>query len=187
MLWRVWKQKNDRLFILYRTFFGSVAYAPFYILRFPFHKGINVQQTKWYFERAEHPDQLVSIADKLRYYRCRKNLFQSEVADYAGIHASTYISYESGNRDYYPIDKMERIATLFEVEVAELLDDYNRFLYAGQGKQIRELRNSMGLTQYQFGKKLGVHGGTVKKWENNRVVIFKSTWEKLISLAQKRK
>ena len=185
LLWRVWKQESDRLFVLYRSFFGSIAYAPFYILRFPFRNVINVQQTKWYFERFKHPERLVSIADKLRYYRCEKNLFQSEVADYAGINTSTYFSYEAGDRDYYPIDKMKRIAELFEVDVPELLDDYNRFLYDGQGKQIRKLRKSMGLTQNQFGKQMGVHGGTVKKWENDRVVIFKSTWEKLACLAQK--
>ncbi len=181
--WQVLQQENDHLFVLYRTFFGSVAYAPFYILRFPFYKVINVKQTKWYFERTEHPEQLVSTADKLRYYRCGKRLFQSEVADYAGINTSTYLSYESGGRDYYPIDKMKRIASLLDVDILELLDDYNRFLYDGQGKQIRKLRKSMGLTQYQFGKRMGVSTGAVKRWENDRVVIFKSTWEKLVHLA----
>ncbi len=110
-------------------------------------------------------------------------MFQSEVADYAGINTSTYLSYESGDRDYYPIDKMKRIANLLDVDILELLDDYNRFLYDGQGKQIRKLRKSMGLTQYQFGKRMGVSAGAVKRWESDRVVIFKSTWEKIVRLA----
>lgn len=177
MRWQVWQQENDHLFVLYRTFFGSVAYAPFYILRFPFYKVINVPQTKWYLERTEHPEQLISIADKLRYYRCKKRLFQSEVADYAGINESTYISYESGDRDYYPIDKLRRIANLLEVDILELLDDYNRFLYDGQGEQIRKLRKSMGLTQYQFGKLYGVSAGAIKRWESGKVRVSKGMWE----------
>lgn len=78
---------------------------------------------------------------------------------------------------------MKRIAHLLEVDILELLDDYNRFLYDGQGKQIRRLRKRMGITQYQFGKRMGVSAGAVKRWENDRVVIFKSTWEKLVHLA----
>ena len=79
----------------------------------------------------------------------------------------------------YPLDKMELIAELLDVPVTELLDDFNLFLYNDQGRQIRAKRESLGLTQGQYAKLLGVNISNLKRWENNKVQIFKSTWEKL--------
>lgn len=122
---------------------------------------------------------LTTTADKLRYYRYKKSLLQREVAEYAGINKNTYIHYESLNHDYYPIDKLSRIAELLEVDITELLDEYNQFLYDGQGWQIRKIRKSMGLTQYQFGKRYDVSQGAVKRWESGKMRVSKKTWERL--------
>lgn len=104
----------------------------------------------------------------------------AEVAEYAGINESTYIHYENPEHDYYPVDKLSRIAESLEVDITDLLDEYNRFLYDGQGWQIRKIRKSMGLTQYQFGKLYGVSAGAVKRWESGKVRVTKGTWERLI-------
>ena len=92
-----------------------------------------------------NPAMLTTTADKLRYYRYKKSLLQREVADYAGINESTYIHYENPEHDYYPMDKLDRIAELLEVDITDLLDEYNRFLYDGQGWQIRKIRQKHGL------------------------------------------
>lgn len=62
---------------------------------------------------------------------------QREVADRLGIHRSTYIHYEEDERDYYPIQHMEKLADLYGVPVTELLDEYNLFLYGNQGRKNR--------------------------------------------------
>ena len=80
---------------------------------------------------------------------------------------------------YYPVDKLDRIAELLEVKITYLLDEYNRFLYDGQGWQIRKIRKDMGLTQYQFGKLYGVSAGAVKRWESGKVRVTKGMWEKV--------
>ena len=54
-----------------------------------------------------------TTAEKLRWLRCQRNLYQTEVADYAGLERSTYIGYEEGERDSYPPDKLAKIAELF--------------------------------------------------------------------------
>ena len=46
-----------------------------------------------------------------------------------------------------------------------------------KGKQIREKRFALNMTQCEYADMLGVHVGNLKKWEQNRVRIFKSTWE----------
>lgn len=123
---------------------------------------------------------LTTTADKLRYYRYKKSLLQREVAEYAGINESTYIHYENPDHDYCSVDKLDRIAELLEVKITDLLDEYNRFLYDGQGWQIRKIRKSMGLTQYQFGKLYGVSAGAVKRWESGKVRVTKGTWTKVL-------
>ena len=62
--------------------------------------------------------------------------------------------------------------------VTDLLDGFNLFLYNGQGRQIREKRNRLGITQREYAPLLGIPLGTLKKWEQNKRRIFKSTWER---------
>ena len=108
-----------------------------------------------------------------------KSLIQREVAEYTEINESTYIHYENTVHDYYPIDNLSRIVELLEVDNTDLLDEYNPFLYDGQGWQIRKICKSMGLTQYQFGKLYGVSAGAVDRWESEKARVSKGTWERI--------
>ena len=123
------------------------------------------------------PSKIANTAVRIRWYRHRKALLQSQVAEFAGIHRRTYIHFEEG-RDYYPVDKLEKIAQILEVDLKDLMDDYNLFLYHNQGEQIRARREALGMTVPQYAKHLGVSGDKLRKLESNRVQIFKSTWEK---------
>lgn len=73
---------------------------------------------------------------------------------------------------------MEKLAGLYGVPVEELLDEYNLFLYKGQGEQIRKNRQGISLTQKQYAEWLGAPLDHLKKWEQNRVRIYKPTLEK---------
>ena len=126
------------------------------------------------------PDTLTTTADKLRYCRHVRGLEQQEVAACVTLHRGTYAGYEtSGARDYYPLDKLSALAGLFEVPLEYLLDDYNRFLYEGQGRQVRELRESMGLSRREFADRLDVWPTTIRDWETDSVRMTRQTWEKL--------
>lgn len=120
-----------------------------------------------------------TVSDKLCFYRLQKGLLQKEVADFAGIDRRTYSHYEKSDRDYYPIENMEKLAELYGVPVTELLDEYNLFLYNGQGKQIKALRERKNITQKNFAELLGVTLGMVKKWEQEKSRISKREWEKI--------
>lgn len=126
------------------------------------------------------PEALTATADKLRYYRHVNGLEQQEVAAYVGLHRGTYAGYETlGVRDYYPLDKLSALAGLFDVPLEYLLDDYNAFLYKGQGRQVRALRGRMGLSRREFADRLGVWPSTVRDWETNSVRMTRQTWEKI--------
>ena len=120
-----------------------------------------------------------TTAEKLRWLRCQRNLFQVEVADYAGLERSTYIGYEEGARDSYPPDKLALIAELFQVPVDDMLDAYNRFL-ARQGEEIRAIRRTRGLSQEGFARMLGVSESAVRRWENGKARMTKGMWERVM-------
>ena len=158
---------------------GRTIYSPLAIHSFQFLRPKKLTDAEKFNIQYPDPSKISTVADKLRYYRYKKALLQREVAEYAGINESTYIHYENPEHDYYPEDRLSRIAKLLEVDITDLLDEYNRFLYDGQGWQIRKIRKEMGLTQYQFGKLYGVSAGTVKRWESGKMRVTFSTYIKL--------
>ena len=131
--------------------------------------------------RYTEPSKIAKVADKLRWYRYHHSLLQKEVADKIGVSRSTYIHYEECEHDYYPINHMEKLSALYGVPVTDLLDEYNTFLYYGQGKQLQAMRQTLNMTQCEYSQKLGVPLGTLKKWEQNQSRIQKSTWKRLFN------
>ena len=61
--------------------------------------------------------------------------------------------------------------------VTDLLDEYNLFLYRGQGKLIKEYRLSLGLGKEPFARMLGVSESSVRVWEKDKKRINKHSWE----------
>lgn len=131
------------------------------------------------------PSQLTTVADKLRYHRYKNGLLQRDVADYAGIERTSYSSYEEDVRDYYPLGVLARIAELFEVDITDLLDGYNAFLYRGQVEQLKAFRKRMNLTQASLAARYGVNTPNVKRWEQNKIRMTKRMWEQIFNNSDK--
>jgi transcriptional regulator with XRE-family HTH domain len=106
---------------------------------------------------------------------------QREVADHAGIDRSTYIKYESKSHGLYDFDMLTKIAQLLGVALDDLLDEYNRFVFA-QGENLKRLRKRQGLTQARLAELMRVNAATVKKWERGQVRMTKRMWERLQSI-----
>ena len=176
--WSMFCRLKVRSYVLAANFAGALKVAPLRILKFPVilpHKLLDAEKFNLRFSDAS---EITETADKLRWYRYQKGLRQSDVADYVSIGRDTYIRYEKVGRDYYPKEHMEKLAELFEVPLEVLLDDYNLFLLRGQGAQIKALRMRRGLTQKAYAAQLGVPLQKLKKWEQGKVQIYKSTWAK---------
>lgn len=158
---------------------GGFVFAPLYVHRFRFLRPHKLTEAEKFNIRYPDPSMITNVADKLRYYRYKKSLRQRDVADYAGINRTTYAEYEK-DAEFIPMDNLRKIAECLEIDLRELLmDDYSRFLFEGQGQQIRALRKGLGLTQNEFGKLMGVHGGTVKKWEGEKQIISRTIWKEM--------
>lgn len=119
-----------------------------------------------------------TLGMQLRYYRYRAGYQQKEMAEMLGIDRTTYSEYE---RDKYPcpMDRLARIIRLLKIEPEKILDEYQYFLYKGQGQGIKLLRQKAKIRQWQLAKTLQVNVATVKKWEAEWVQISRDNYEKL--------
>ena len=178
ILWRPFRRLNGRTYIMILHTPEVVKCAPLCIYTFPLLLPHHLVEAEKFNIRYPNPAEITEMSDKLRFYRYKKGLMQREVAAYLGIDRSTYIHYEEQSHDFYPIAQVEKLASLYGVQVQNLLDHYNLFLYRNQGRQIREKRKKLGMTQTEYAKHLGVSVGTLKKWEQNKVRMFRSTWER---------
>ena len=135
-----------------------------------------------YLNDNPDPKKLKTTAEKLRWFRYKNRMLQIEVAQAIGIGRKTYLNYEKVDRRAYPCENLKLIAKLYNIDLIDLLDEYNMFLYNGQGKQIQALRQSMNLDIYEFAALYGVKSTTVENWENETVTISKNTWRNLFIL-----
>ena len=182
-MWKIHRKINENFYVLYRFQKGKVLYAPLYIHSFRFLTNRHLTKVQMYLYENPNPEKLTTVSDKLKWYRYQNGLLQSQVAKAIGVNRTTYSHYEENALESYPPDKLSKAAELFGIDVTALLDEYNLFLYYGQGAQIKRLRKSMKLTQSQFAKCLNTPLGTLKKWEQNRVSIQKKTFKKLSELS----
>ena len=181
--WYTFGHIYGHFYIMVKHCITGVLFAPLYIKTFQLSLPHTILEAEKFNITYSDTKQISTMADKLRWYRYKKGLHQKEVAEYVGIERATYAGYENAECDYYPIDKVIKIAKLFGVEVIELLDEYNAFLYRGQGAQIRELRIRKGLSQKQLSQKLNVSKNAIKRWENESVRITKRKWTKLFFIS----
>lgn len=158
---------------------NSISYAPFYIHSFQIVQPHTLVEAETFNICYTAPYQITNTPDRLRWYRYHHGLLQRDVAKFAGIDQHTYSRYEKGVYDYYPIDIMRKIAELFSVSVTELLDEYNLFLYHGQGKQIQILRKFRNMSRTEYAQHLGIYSSTLRDWELDLVRITKHSWELL--------
>jgi len=175
--WQFYAETSENLSI----FYSQGRFAPKYTHRVPLRRARRQCDAALCNLQYRSLKDIPATAEKLRWLRCQRNLFQVEVADYAGLERSTYIGYEEGTRNSYPLDKLAKIAELFGVPVDDLLDEYNRFL-ARQREKVRLVRRERGLSQEQFAALLGVSESAVRRWEGGKARMTKGMWERVQSI-----
>lgn len=181
--WKIHNKINDCFYILCRFQKGKITYAPLYIHTLRFLTNRHLTKAQIFLYENPNPEKLVTVSDKLKWYRINCGYLQRDVAVALEVDRTTYSRYEENVLEAYPLDKLAKAAELFHIDITSLLDDYNLFLYRNQGQQIKRLRKSLKLTQSQFAKYINTPLGTLKKWEQNRVNIQKSTYKKLLQLS----
>ena len=121
---------------------GVIRYAPLCIHTFLFIAPRKWLEAQLFNQQYHSYEEIDNVPDRLRWCRHQMGLMQKEVADLLDITRGHYIDFEMGYVDYYPKEIADKLAELFGVPVWDLLDDYNRFLYKGQGRKKRISKNS---------------------------------------------
>lgn len=73
----------------------------------------------------------------------------------------------------------EKSSGLLQIPVKNLLDDYNLFLYQNFGMQLRNLRTSFHLKQYELAELLNVNKSAVLSWEHEWHIMPYETYHLL--------
>ena len=124
--------------------------------------------------------ELTQIGDKLRYIRLNKGLYKDEVAEKVELTGQRILVMKRGVK-IYPYDVMIRLSELYNIDVNVLLDDTIDFIYNNQGKNIKTIRKSLGLKQYELANELGVSLIVIKK-QNKKSQILRKNFEEVNKL-----
>lgn len=176
--WRIFDRFSENLYLLCHHDNGSVRYAPLYIHVFRLIAPRKLLEAQLFNQQYHSYEEIENVQDRLRWCRHHMGLMQKEVAALVGITRGNYIDLETAAVDHYPKEVVDRLAKVFEVPPEDLLDEYNRFLYDGQGKGIREHRLQRALTQTGLAKELGIDPSNIQVWEAEKKRISKASWEK---------
>ena len=176
--WRILAQVSENIYILCFTSDGYVRYAPMYIHSFRLIAPRRLLEAQLFNQQYQNYEDILNVPDRLRWCRHHMGLMQKEVAELIGISRGHYIDFEVGYVDHYPKEIVDKLAELYQIPVDDLLDDYNRFLYKGQGKLIREYRESLGLKKKPFARLMGIEPNSLRAWESDQKRMFKDSWEK---------
>lgn len=169
---------GDSMALMVRAFGENVHIAPLLVRRFRLIAPHRLKDAQLFAGKYRDYQQLTAVPDKLRWLRYCKGFLQSEVAEVIGVTRAVYGDMERGITQQIPLDATIKLAQLYQVPVAELMDEYNRFLYDGQATRIRAYRESLGLKRKAFAKAVGIPIRSLQEWESGKKTVSRKSWER---------
>ena len=176
--WRVFAQFSENNYLMCHNEGGIVRYAPLCFLRFRLVAPRKLLEAQLFNQQYHCYEEIQNVPDRLRWCRHRLGLMQKEVAELVGISRARYVDFETGSVDYYSKEIVDKLSKIFGIPVTDLLDNYNLFIYRGQGRMIREYRESLGMKKKPFAKMIGLDPGLLRAWEAEQKQMFRNSWEK---------
>ena len=157
---------------------GIVRYAPLCIHSFQLVAPRKLLEAQLFNQQYHSYEEIICVQDRLRWCRHHMGLMQKEVAELIGITRTQYIEYEVGSVNYFPKEIVDKLAELYQVPVCDLLDEYNRFMYQGQGCLLMKYRESLGMKKKPFARMLGVEPNLYRAWEADQKRMTVRSWDK---------
>lgn len=169
---------SNGMYLMVKLVDGVHRYAPLFVHFFRLIAPRKIMEADRFNRQYHSYEEIESIPDRLRWCRHHLGLTQSETAELAGISRMVYMEMEKGVLDCYEKEVVDKLAELFGISPFDLLDDYNRFLYLGQGKMALECRKRSGLSRKAFARSIGAYENSVYCWETEKKHMTKRSWEK---------
>ena len=128
------------------------------------------------------PDRLSTPQERIRWHRIKNHLKQDDVATCIGVSRTTYMKIDQGQDIILSPAQYDKLSLLFGVPAIELLDEYNKFLYEGQGMHMKAYRKKHRLTQCALAEMFSIQVQRVKRWEQDKNRMSKKWWEKIFGM-----
>lgn len=125
-------------------------------------------------------EEITDIPDRMRWCRHHLGLMQKEVAEHIGVTEAQYMDYETGYAACIPSETADKLAAFYQIPVDNLLDDYNRFIYCGQGQALLSHRQKLGMKKKPYARMLGVEPNLYRMWEAEKKRVSRKSWEKYL-------
>lgn len=159
------------------TINGIVHYAPLYIHSFRLVAPRRLLDAQTFNKQYHDYSEIKALPDRLRWCRHQKGILQKDVAKVLGLTSSNYRNLENGRQEYLEKSIIDKLAAFYGLSPADLLDDYNLFLYRGQGKQLRAYRQQLNMSREQFAEFFHISPVSLASWECDKNRMFKRQWE----------
>lgn len=119
------------------------------------------------------------MGNKIKYYRKQKGLLRKELASLSKVNIASIGNYENNKISFtnVPLENIQAIARILEVDWKEISDDYYIFINSNFGEQILSYRKQNNFSQKQLGEKVGVNECAVRLWEHNKNKPPRKLWE----------
>ncbi len=167
------------MLLLYHYGNGEITYKLLCTEHVPINKRQGDAHNRDFLTAHPTPDKLRTVGEKLRWYRLQHDMMQKDCAAVMQVDRNTYAGYEEDAIEAVPLDKLQRLADHYRIDIEALLDDYNLFLLHGQGRKIKKLRKSLQMSQSEFAAHLQIPLGTLKNWESERTRMIKPYYIRL--------
>lgn len=154
-----------------------MRYLPLYILSFPLCSPKRILDAQLFFRKYRRYEEIENIPDRLRWLRHSKGLMQREAAQIAGVSRSVYIDIECGITRRLPGCLVLNLSHFYGVPVSDFLDEYNRFLFDGQAKRIKDYRKKLGMGRKPFCRHTGIPLSSLRGWEDGKKEVSFKCWE----------
>ncbi len=121
----------------------------------------------------------VTTADKLKFYRLTNNYFQEDIANFLHVSRTHYGFYEERKDSCCALEHLEKISSLYNILVEDLMDDYHKFLYRGGIDKLKAIRKNMKLTSRDFASMFNVANSTILGWEHGDNIPTRKSFNKV--------
>lgn len=133
-------------------------------------------------------DKVKSLSQTIKYERQERGWSVEKLADIAGLHPQTVLHLENGTTTDPNLYTIYAIAKAFDTTVGwlavgcmvEIIHKSVPYDYQHLGKQIKFLRRLLGLSQRQFGEKIGKTKNQISNYEHGYTDIRYLTALKMV-------
>lgn len=124
-----------------------------------------------------------TFGSQIKYYRVLNGMTQAELGKAVGRTESGIKNIENGEMKLVNLALIDKLISSLQIEdKIDYDDDYIQFIKNNPVAQIQAYRKKKNITTFELSKLLKIDRSAVKKWEDGKSVLSRTSFEKLMEL-----